>query len=43
MIKKAAIIIFYLFFFTIANAENVFLSLKKNKVKVRNVPSFDSL
>ncbi len=42
MIKKAAIIIFYLFFFTIANAENVFLSLKKNKVNVRYGPSFDS-
>ena len=42
MIKKAAIIIFYLFFFTIANAENIFLSLKKNKVNVRYGPSFDS-
>ena len=42
MIKKSSIIIFYLFFFTIANAENVFLSLKKNKVNVRYGPSFDS-
>lgn len=42
MIKKVTIIIFYLFFFTIANAENVFLSLKKNKVNVRYGPSFDS-
>ncbi len=42
MIKKVTIIIFYLFFFTIANAENIFLSLKKNKVNVRYGPSFDS-
>ena len=31
-----------MFFFSIASAENVFLSLKKNKVNVRYGPSFES-
>ena len=42
MCKKILIILFSLFFFSIAAAENIFLSLKKNKVNVRYGPSFDS-
>ena len=36
------VIIFLLFFIPIAAAEEIFLSLKKNKVNVRYGPSFDS-
>ena len=42
MIKKILIILFSLFFFSISTAENIFLSLKKNKVNVRYGPSFES-
>ena len=41
MSKKILIIFFSLFFFSIANAEDVFISLKKNKVNVRYGPSFE--
>ena len=41
MFKKVLIIFFFLFFFSIANAEDIFLSLKKNKVNVRYGPSFE--
>tara|TARA_B100001057_G_C22723187_1_gene900546 strand:+ start:604 stop:1062 length:459 start_codon:yes stop_codon:yes gene_type:complete len=41
-LKRSIIIFFSLFLFSIANAENVFLSLKKNKVNVRYGPSFES-
>ena len=41
-LKKVLIIFFSLFFFQEACAENVFLSLKKNKVNVRYGPSFES-
>ena len=41
-IKNIAIISFYLFFVSIAYAEDIFLSLKKNKVNVRYRPSFTS-
>ena len=40
--KKIFIIIFLLFFFSAANGEEIFLSLKKNKVNVRYGPSFKS-
>ena len=40
--KKTSIIFFSLFFFTICNSTEIFLSLKKNKVNVRYGPSFDS-
>ena len=36
------VIIFLLFFIPIASAEEIFLSLKKNKVNVRYGPSFES-
>ena len=42
MIKKIFIIFFYLSFFSIALAEDIFLSLKKNKVNVRYGPSLES-
>ena len=42
MIKKFLIIILYLSFFTTATAEEIFLSLKKNKVNVRYGPSLES-
>ena len=42
MIKNILIIIFFSFFFTVVNAEDIFLSLKKNKVNVRYGPSFES-
>ena len=35
-------IIFFYFFLSIANATDIYLSLKKNKVNVRYGPSFDS-
>jgi len=40
--KKILVVFFSLFFFSIATAEDIFLSLKKNKVNVRYGPSFDS-
>ena len=42
MYKKILVIFFSLFFFSIASSEEIFLSLKKNKVNVRYGPSFDS-
>ena len=42
MFKKFFIIFFSLLFFSIASAEDIFLSLKKNKVNVRYGPSFES-
>tara|TARA_B100001540_G_scaffold231663_1_gene205871 strand:- start:225 stop:686 length:462 start_codon:yes stop_codon:yes gene_type:complete len=39
---KILLIFFSLFFFSIASAEEIFLSLKKDKVNVRYGPSFDS-
>tara|TARA_B100001093_G_C26491954_1_gene869437 strand:- start:142 stop:585 length:444 start_codon:yes stop_codon:yes gene_type:complete len=42
MIKKIFIISFYFLFFSIASAEDIFLSLKKNKVNVRYGPSLES-
>ena len=42
MFKKILIIIFSLFFFSIVAAEDIFLSLKKNKVNVRYGPSLES-
>ena len=36
------LIIFFHFFVSIVNAEDIYLSLKKNKVNVRYGPSFDS-
>ena len=42
MIKKILIILFSLFFFSIALGEDVFLSLKKKKVNVRYGPSFEA-
>jgi len=41
-IKNILIIFLSLFFFSITNAEEIFLSLKKNKVNVRYGPSFES-
>ena len=40
-IKKILIIIFTIFFSSIVLAEEIFLSLKKNKVNVRYGPSFE--
>ena len=42
MYKKIIVIFFSLIFFSIATAEDVFLSLKKNKVNVRYGPSFET-
>ena len=42
MYKKILIIFLPLFFFSIASSEEIFLSLKKNKVNVRYGPSFKS-
>ena len=42
MYSKILIISFLLLFVPIASAEEIFLSLKKNKVNVRYGPSFDS-
>ena len=42
MIKRILIIFFSLFFFSNVCADDIFLSLKKNKVNVRYGPSFDS-
>ena len=41
MFKKTLIIFFSIFFFSVVSAEDIFLSLKKNKVNVRYGPSFD--
>ena len=42
MFKRIVIFFFSLFFFSITtNAEDIFLSLKKNKVNVRYGPGFD--
>ena len=41
-IKKILIIFFFLSFVTISSAEDIFLSLKKNKVNVRYGPGFES-
>ena len=41
-LEKIFIIVLTFFFFTIGNSEEVFLSLKKNKVNVRYGPSFES-
>ena len=40
--KNVLRIFFFLFFFSTAAAEDIFQSLKKNKVNVRYGPSFDS-
>ena len=42
MFKQILIIFFTLFFFSNAEAEDIFLSLKKNKVNVRYGPSLES-
>ena len=42
MFKKILISFFFLFFFSTVLAEDIFLSLKKNKVNVRYGPSFES-
>ena len=42
MFKKTLLIFFSIFFISIASAEDIFLSLKKNKVNVRYGPSFNS-
>jgi SH3-like domain-containing protein len=42
MFKKILIAFFSFFLFSIASADDLFLSLKKNKVNVRYGPSFDS-
>ena len=42
MYKNIFIFFFSLFFFSIANANDIFLSLKKDKVNVRYGPSFES-
>tara|TARA_A100001015_G_scaffold284218_1_gene350380 strand:- start:1841 stop:2302 length:462 start_codon:yes stop_codon:yes gene_type:complete len=42
MFKRFVIFFFSLFFFSIAIADNIFLSLKKNKVNVRYGPSLES-
>ena len=41
-IKKISILFYLLFFCTISSANEIFVSLKKNKVNVRYGPSFDS-
>ena len=41
-LKKILIFFFLVFFLSTASAEEIFLSLKKNKVNVRYGPSFDS-
>ena len=40
--NKILVVLFILIFSSIANAEEIFLSLKKNKVNVRYGPSFES-
>ncbi len=41
-LKIIIIIFLFLFFFSVVKSEEIFLSLKKNKVNVRYGPSFDS-
>ena len=41
-LRNIFIICFSLFSFSISSAEDIFLSLKKNKVNVRYGPGFDS-
>ena len=41
-IKEISILFYVLFFCTISSANEIFVSLKKNKVNVRYGPSFDS-
>ena len=41
-LKKILIIFFFLSFVSISSAEDIFLSLKKNKVNVRYGPGFES-
>ena len=41
ILKKFLVVIIYLFYFSLAAAEDVFLSLKKSKVNVRYGPSFN--
>ena len=41
-LKKICVIFFSIFFFSNVVADNIFLSLKKNKVNVRYGPSFES-
>ena len=41
ILKKIYVVIIYLFYFSLAAAEDVFLSLKKSKVNVRYGPSFN--
>ena len=41
-LKKISVIFFSLFFFSTAGSNEIYLSLKKNKVNVRYGPSFDS-
>ena len=41
-LKKILIIFFFLSLFSISSAEDIFLSLKKNKVNVRYGPGFES-
>ena len=40
--KKIIIVVISLFFFSVVAAEDIFISLKKNKVNVRYGPSFES-
>ena len=40
--KEILIVIFFSSFFSISHAQDIFLSLKKNKVNVRYGPSFES-
>ena len=42
MLKKIILIFFISFSFSVTASENIFLSLKKNKVNVRYGPSLDS-
>ena len=42
MFKQLIIFFFSIFFFSIAIADNIFLSLKKNKVNVRYGPSLET-
>ena len=41
-LRNTCIILFSFFFFSVCNADEIFLSLKKNKVNVRYGPSFES-
>tara|TARA_B100000941_G_scaffold270504_1_gene228486 strand:+ start:2215 stop:2664 length:450 start_codon:yes stop_codon:yes gene_type:complete len=42
MFRKVLLVFFSLFLFSVVNSEEIYLSLKKNKVNVRYGPSFDS-